>query len=137
MLSKLKNKKVALLLLPGIYFLLSFSYYQIQDDKPTPYSLPYDTAYLPKPNIPLDNPLTVEGIALGRLLFYDSLLSVNKTQSCASCHNQNNFFTDAGKNVSNGALKIPDDFNSMPLANLAWQTEFFGTGEQNLWKSRL
>jgi cytochrome c peroxidase len=128
MLIHLKKKKAILLSLACMYIFLSFSYYRIQADIPTPYTLQYDTAYLPEPKIPLDNPLTVEGIALGRLLFYDSLLSVNKTQSCASCHKQEHFFTDTGKSVSNGALKIPGDFNTMPLANLAWQAEFFWDG---------
>ena len=128
MLIYLKKYKVILLSLPCMYIFLSFSYYSVQADLPTPYTLQYDTAYLPKPNIPSDNPLSVEGIALGRLLFYDSILSINQTQSCASCHNQKHFFTDAGKSVSNGALKIPGDFNTMSLANLAWQTEFFWDG---------
>ncbi len=110
-----------------VFILLSFTYKNIADE-PSPYNIIYDTTYLPKPNIPEDNPLTIEGVALGRLLFYDSLLSVNKSQSCASCHKQKFFFTDAGKSVSNGALKIPGDFNTMPLANLAWQTEFFWDG---------
>lgn len=37
-------------------------------------------------NTPIDNPLTDEGAALGRVLFWDPQLSVNGTRSCASCH---------------------------------------------------
>jgi len=41
-----------------------------------------------------DNPLTVEGIELGRKLFYDVRLSRSNKISCASCHHQNLAFTD-------------------------------------------
>lgn len=39
-------------------------------------------------NTPVDNPLTNEGATLGRVLFYDTRLSVNNTIACASCHVQ-------------------------------------------------
>ncbi len=35
---------------------------------------------------PLDNPLTPERIALGKLLFWDPLLSGNKDVACSTCH---------------------------------------------------
>ena len=35
---------------------------------------------------PEDNPTSKEKIELGRLLFYDPILSGNKDVSCASCH---------------------------------------------------
>jgi cytochrome c peroxidase len=45
--------------------------------------------------IPADNPMTVEGIALGRKLFYEKRLSGDNTMSCATCHVQAPFsFTD-------------------------------------------
>ncbi len=63
---------------------------------PTPYVIP-EAAYFPtKLNIPLDNPMTVEGVDLGRYLFYDGRLSGNtdksKLMSCATCHIQKNGF---------------------------------------------
>jgi cytochrome c peroxidase len=45
--------------------------------------------------IPADNPFTEEGIALGRALFYDPILSFDSTFSCASCHQSARAFTDA------------------------------------------
>ena len=44
--------------------------------------------HFPEPIIPLDNPLNKAKIELGRHLFYDVNLSVNKTKSCATCHQQ-------------------------------------------------
>ena len=46
-------------------------------------------------NSPVDNPLTNDGATLGRVLFYDKKLSANETVSCASCHKQNQGFSDA------------------------------------------
>ncbi len=48
----------------------------------------------PYPNVPADNPMTKEKVELGRYLFYDKRLSLNGTQSCATCHRQDKAFTD-------------------------------------------
>lgn len=45
-------------------------------------------------NTPNDNPITDAGATLGRVLFYDKKLSANNTISCASCHVQENGFSD-------------------------------------------
>lgn len=46
-------------------------------------------------NTPEDNPITNEGATLGRVLFYDTILSANGTIACASCHAQERSFADA------------------------------------------
>lgn len=51
-------------------------------------------AYITKSNTPPDNPITNKGATLGRVLFYDKQLSVNKTIACASCHKQQFAFGD-------------------------------------------
>jgi cytochrome c peroxidase len=99
---------------------------------PTPYTLeaPYTIdQYLPAPSIPNDNPLTNEGIALGRELFYEEKLSANNTISCASCHKQENAFTDDAT-FSVGIDGIAGNRNSMPLMNMAWDYgyQFFWDG---------
>ena len=48
------------------------------------------------------NPITEEGIALGRRLFYDPILSADSTLSCASCHLQESGFSDPGMAISVG-----------------------------------
>ncbi|MEM6326384.1 MAG: cytochrome c peroxidase [Bacteroidota bacterium] len=45
-------------------------------------------------NTPDDNPITNAGATLGRVLFYDTRLSLNETVSCATCHRQENGFSD-------------------------------------------
>jgi len=74
---------------------------------------------VPLPHIPADNPVTAEKIALGRALFYDTRLSGNQTQACASCHFQNLAFTDgqARPTGSTGQIHVR---NAQALFNLAW-----------------
>ena len=51
-------------------------------------------AQLGQPLHPADNPLTQQGIALGRKLFYENALSDDQSMSCGSCHKQANAFAD-------------------------------------------
>ncbi|NNE32948.1 MAG: cytochrome-c peroxidase [Winogradskyella sp.] len=71
------------------------------------------------PIIPNNNPLTIEGVALGKKLFFDKILSEDQTQSCASCHSPQNAFTD-NTPTSAGVDGVFGTRNSMPLFNLAW-----------------
>lgn len=93
----------------------------------TPYPLSYPGYYGNRINIPADNPLTVEGVALGRRLFYEKRLSANNTISCGSCHLQRLAFTD-GRRFSIGFDGTPTRRNSMSLANCLWVRNFFWDG---------
>ena len=53
----------------------------------TPYVFGFD-------NTPTDNPITDDGVTLGRVLFYDKNLSNDNSISCASCHKQEFGFSD-------------------------------------------
>src|SRR5512145_2441169 len=44
---------------------------------------------------PADNPPTPERVALGRLLFWDPILSGQKDVACATCHHPAHGYTDA------------------------------------------
>lgn len=91
-----------------------------------PYSL-IIPEYFPQPDLPIDNPLTQEGIELGRRLFFDPLLSINNSQSCASCHQLDEAFSEH-KSVSTGADGANGIRNAMGLFNLAWKSSFFWDG---------
>ncbi len=96
----------------------------------TPYQLTYGR--LPTPIIPIDNPLTKEGVALGRMLFYENKLSRNNTQSCASCHKQAFAFSDTNK-FSIGINGLKGKRHAMAIFNMAWHTnEFFWDGRAHL-----
>lgn len=74
---------------------------------------------MPTPSIPEYNPLTPEKIELGRFLFYDTKLSANQTQSCASCHEQGLAFAD-GLAAPLGSTGHQLVRNSQGLANVAY-----------------
>ena len=85
------------------------------------------SAFFPRPALPRDNPLTEEGVALGRRLFNEARLSAIDFQSCASCHEPAKAFTD-GRAVSIGAEGQSGARSAMPLLNLAWKSSFFWDG---------
>lgn len=78
-------------------------------------------AGFPKPAVPKDNPMSKAKVELGRHLFYDTRLSGNKTQSCASCHVQKLAFTD-GKAKAVGSTGQIHPRSSMTIANVGYAT---------------
>jgi cytochrome c peroxidase len=100
---------------------------------PSPLNVPQlFQQFLPDALIPVDNPQTVEGIKLGRKLFFDPILSADGTQACADCHSPQNSFTDS-RRFSVGIDGIAGRRNSMPLFNMAWNfnEKFFWDGRSN------
>ncbi|MBL7814643.1 MAG: T9SS type A sorting domain-containing protein [Saprospiraceae bacterium] len=76
-------------------------------------------------NTPVDNPITNDGATLGRVLFYDTNLSSNRTISCASCHKQNAGFSDPSV-LSSGFAGGSTRRHSMTLLNSRYyQRGFF------------
>ena len=94
---------------------------------PKPFKLEYPAYFGNRISQPSDNPITEEGVYLGRRLFYETALSANNRLSCASCHRQKLAFTD-GKAFSTGFDGTPTSRNSMSLANLLWVRHFFWDG---------
>lgn len=92
-----------------------------------PYPIRYNDKAMPPPNIPADNPMTQEGVWLGRLLFYDPILSGNNKQSCGSCHIQKYNFTD-NRIRAIGSRGDTLATNTQPLINLAWHNYYFWDG---------
>jgi cytochrome c peroxidase len=103
---------------------------------PTPYELEIPYAFPTKLNIPEDNPLTVEGIELGRYLFYDGRLSgrthPDSLMSCSSCHIQeNNFEPGVDHPVFEGGFVHGLSGQQthhvvLPLVNLVWNSSGYG-----------
>lgn len=89
---------------------------------PSPYEL--NTAPLPPPEIPADNALTVQGVQLGRMLFYDPILSKNEAQSCASCHVQADGFSDINR-FSTGVDGLEGGRQAMSIFNLGYNPNGF------------
>lgn len=99
-----------------------------QPDEPEPtYFTPQAPAGFPPFEVPADNPFTLEGVALGKKLFFDPILSGNNTQSCGSCHMPQKAFTDQLR-FSTGIDGIMGDRNAMAVFNMAWQRDLFWNG---------
>jgi len=116
-----------LFIFAGIILLFSCSHENEQVDfHTTPYHLAIPQGFVPFA-IPANNPMSQEGVALGRKLFYDPMLSGNNTQSCASCHLVQYSFSDTTAG-SAGIDGVVGPRNAMPLVNLGWQRNFFWDG---------
>jgi cytochrome c peroxidase len=111
----------------------------IAQSKPRQPPLPKDT--LPKPlsvehipaglktkrPIPANSPLTAARVALGRSLFFDPILSKNRTVACASCHQpQHGFAASDARAIGIGGQIGPR--NTPSLLNLAYGKRFFWDG---------
>lgn len=126
---KLKFKQVAMVTVCLIVYACSSSN-TIEPEvpfAPTPYHLNTPFYFGNNFEIPEDNPTTEEGVELGRMLFYETRLSGDNTQSCASCHQQAKAFTD-GNQFSEGIDGELGTKNAMSLTNLLWTKRFFWNG---------
>ena len=76
-----------------------------------------------------DNPLSKEGVELGRRLFYDPQLSADGLVPCSSCHQQIAGFGTFEHDRSHGVFNSHTLRNAPVLFNLAWNTTFHWDGE--------
>lgn len=117
----MKNK--ILLLLLSVVFLALISIDKHESSFPK---------YFPKPVYQFEqnqsNDLKIE---LGRTLFYDPILSLDNTISCASCHNPYNAFAHVDHNLSHGINDKIGKRNAPVLFNLAWHKFFMWDGAIN------
>lgn len=117
------------------YFIVVFSFFSCSDDVIEPLEKGDEPFSLVKPNgfpdITFDitgNPITVNGIALGKKLFYEGRLSRNNTISCGFCHIQEYAFTHHGHNVSHGIDDRLGIRNAPPIQNMAFLSRFTWDG---------
>jgi len=86
-------------------------------------------ANFPKPvYAPKDNQLSSDGFLLGKALFYDAILSSDKTVSCGNCHQASAAFANVGIALSTGVKNCAGTRNAPALFNLAWQKDFMWDG---------
>jgi cytochrome c peroxidase len=81
----------------------------------------------PAMNIPEDNPLTEEKIALGERLFFEKGLSADHSVSCGSCHNPSRFFADVVA-ISKGVHDYQGQRNAISLLNTAYSPHLMWDG---------
>lgn len=107
----------------------------------TPYTIEVPFGFPQKMNIPENNPMTVEGVELGRYLFYDGRLSgrthPDSLMSCATCHLQENSFEcgidhpEFQNGHPHGLTGHATPHYMLPLINLVWNSNGY------LWNGRL
>ncbi len=121
----LRKNRYPLLLLWGL-LLSGFSLYELAQPGTPLFAVPPGW---PAPNYDFSrNPLTEAKVELGRKLFYDPILSVDKSVACSSCHLYFTAFTHVDHALSHG---VEDRFgirNSPALMNLAWSQSFMWDG---------
>lgn len=83
---------------------------------PHPYEVPVPEGF-PQLEVPANNPMTVEGVFLGRRLFFDPILSRDSSMSCSSCHLQAGSFTD-NLALSEGIDGLSGRRSAMSLLNV-------------------
>ena len=117
-----------LILLFALGFLISCS------DEPTvtkelePYVFPTINHFSAMPDNP-ENPATKQGVALGRKLFFDPILSKDFTVSCGTCHEPSKSFSSSFA-VTPGVEGGLSKRNAMTLLNLAWYKAFNWDGKE-------
>lgn len=131
-------KRALLLIAAACFFVLG-----LQNCKPDPPVTPPDgepdSLYTSTP-VTIDKPfrfpniqntgadsLTVDGIELGRRLFYDKHLSSTGQTACASCHKQQYAFSDAGNTLSTNVFGLTKR-NAPSIENLVWAGKIFWDG---------
>ncbi|WP_235292713.1 cytochrome-c peroxidase [Portibacter lacus] len=82
------------------------------------------------PQLLRNSGVTNEGAKLGRVLFYDTQLSLNNRVSCASCHDQKSAFAD-NKALSVGFENKVTPRNSMAIVNPVVNNSLFWDSRSN------
>ncbi len=78
-------------------------------------------------DIPADNPMTAEKVALGRQLFFDQRLSGDGERSCYGCHLNDKGLSD-GRTTALGAFDKVLSRNSPTLWNIGYHAEYYWDG---------
>ncbi len=106
--------------------LLVFIFFSCARDESIPALTPYEIVIPVRfPPIPVihNNPLTEEGVELGRMLFYDPILDKDNARSCATCHQQKFAFSSPDHEKHGLSVSI------MPHFNFAWDNAFLWEGK--------
>ncbi|MFK7925250.1 MAG: cytochrome-c peroxidase [Bacteroidia bacterium] len=80
-----------------------------------------------EPIVPANNEMTVDRVRLGKMLFFDPILSVDSTMSCSSCHLAEAGFADH-HSISLGVEGRVGARNAPTLTNIGYHPYFFREG---------
>lgn len=123
---KMKRARLVFIGFTILIFVLVNAFTMEDGDKVVKIDIPSN---FPQPVYDLEkNIITQNGIALGRQLFYDGLLSVDGSTSCGSCHQQVSGFIQQDHDLSHGVENRVGRRNALPLSNLIFSSSFFWDG---------
>jgi len=128
MYTMIKIYKTGLLLLSLLSFMACSDEVMEPLEKDEIYNLSFPSYF---PEMTFDqsgNPVTKNGVELGRKLFYEGKLSRNNTISCGFCHIQENAFTHHGHTVSHGVDDRTGIRNAPPIQNMAFLKRYMWDG---------
>ncbi len=91
------------------------------------YTLDYPAYYPQKIEIPSNNAMDKNKVELGRMLFYEKMLSKDSSLSCGSCHHQEFAFSD-NIVLSEGFDGKVGNRNTMAIVNMVFEKSFFWDG---------
>jgi cytochrome c peroxidase len=120
-----------------VFLSIVFLQFGFDDDDPYFTITKKDVAFkipkgFPNPNYSFsDNPITPKGFILGRKLFYDTILSLDNSISCGSCHQQYAAFAHVDHSLSHGIKDRIGTRNVSALQNLIWNKNFMWDGGIN------
>ncbi|APU09646.1 cytochrome c peroxidase [Cellulophaga lytica] len=114
------------------FFLVVLAFVSCQSDDDGYTNIPVELevpAHFPEVTYNLaHNPLTKNGIELGRKLFYEGAVSSTGTVSCGTCHEQKYAFTHHGHTFSHGVNDLEGTRNTPPVQNMAFLENFAWDG---------
>jgi cytochrome c peroxidase len=110
----------------GLWMLILLGCNRYQE--PTAYHYSFPSHFPAEIREPERNPATLEGIALGEMLFFDTRLSSNGKVACATCHQPAKAFSDGVAVSTAGVSGLALDRHAPSLFNLAWHDAFFWDG---------
>ncbi|HPA47006.1 MAG TPA: cytochrome c peroxidase [bacterium] len=120
------HSATVLVLAAGALFAISISTSIVSAQ--TPYEIQVPLGLRPVP-IPTDNPMTVEKVELGKMLYFDKRLSRKKDISCATCHIPEYAYAEP-KPVSEGIDGQKGDRNAPTVINTAYMSTMFWDGRE-------
>ncbi|WP_259135027.1 cytochrome-c peroxidase [Chryseobacterium ginsenosidimutans] len=124
----IKMFKIGLILLVFLSFVSCSDEVMEPLEKDKVYNLSFPS-YFPEMTFDTSgNPVTKNGVELGRKLFYEGRLSRNNTISCGFCHIQENAFTHHGHTVSHGVDDRIGIRNAPAIQNMAFLKRYMWDG---------
>lgn len=125
------NQFLGIVLLSFLFISCENDSYELIPKKDKEIILVQPEGFPEKAYVGQQNPLTENGVALGKKLFEEGRLSADNLVSCSFCHMQEYAFTHHGHDLSHGVYDQVGMRNTPALQNLVWIKEYFYDGASN------